>query len=350
MIFQNNLYNELLYAFIVLICIFVIGKSLLFILHKIIKKTKIMAVEHTYAGIKNPIFLMIVSFGIYLGIKILSSLKDYSNIISKVFVIWFTFLFAFIIVRFLRSLTKGYFTKLKQDGTRKSKLDKTAINFIENTLSVVVYVAMGLILLGFFNVKITPLLAALGIAGLAVALALQDTLSNLFASIYLVKERPVNIGDYVKLENGEEGYVESISWRNSTIKTLPNNRLVIPNSTLSKMIITNYNYPTKDMAVVLPCGVAYGSDLKKVEKVTTDTAKKTLKSVSGGCKDFEPFIRYHTFGDSNIQFSIILRVNEYVDKYLVTHEFIKNLTEAYRKNKIEISWPVRKIYYGKDKD
>jgi len=209
---------------------------------------------------------------------------------------------------------------------------------------------MGLILLGFFNVKITPLLAALGIAGLAVALALQDTLSNLFASIYLVKERPVNIGDYVKLENGEEGYVESISWRNSTIKTLPNNRLVIPNSTLSKMIITNYNYPTKDMAVVLPCGVAYGSDLKKVEKVTTDTAKKTLKSVSGGCKDFEPFIRYHTFGDSNIQFSIILRVNEYVDKYLVTHEFIKNLTEAYRKNKIEISWPVRKIYYGKDKD
>jgi len=198
-----------------------------------------------------------------------------------------------------------------------------------------------------FNIKITPLLASLGIAGLAVALALQDSLSNFFASIYLVTERPINVGDYVKLENGEEGYVEAISWRNSTIRTLPGNRVVIPNATVSKMIITNYYYPSKDMAVVIQCGVAYGSDLEKVEKVTIETAKKTLKSVPGGCKEFEPFIRYHTFGDSNIQFSIILRVNEYVDKYLVTHEFIKNLMEAYRKNKIEISFPVRNIYMRK---
>ncbi len=101
------------------------------------------------------------------------------------------------------------------------------------------------------------------------------------------------------------------------------------------------------MSVVLQCGVSYGSDLKKVEKVTINTAKKIQSTVIGAVKNFEPFIRYHTFGDSNINFSIILRIEKYVDKYLVVHEFIKELKEEYDKNKIEISYPVRKMYKAK---
>ena len=101
------------------------------------------------------------------------------------------------------------------------------------------------------------------------------------------------------------------------------------------------------MSVMVQCGVSYGSDLKKVEKVTIDVAGKIQKTVPGAVKTFEPFIRYHTFGDSNINFTVILRVEKFVDRYLVIHEFIKALKESYDKEKIEISWPVRKVYQAK---
>ncbi len=347
MLFQDQFYNESAYAIIIFLLILITGGFFLFILRKISEKTKITADDRIYRSIKNPAWLIIISFAAYMGIKAISLLRSYSVAINNIFSAWFIVLFAFLIAKFLRSVVEISLAGIKQAGEGKSKLDRTAAQFIQNTISIIIFIIAGLVLLNVFNIKITPLLASLGIAGLAVALALQDTLANFFASIYLVTERPVNIGDYVKLENGEEGYVEAISWRNSTIRTLPGNRVVVPNATLSKIIITNYYYPTKDMAVVLQCGVAYDSDLKKVEQVTIETAKKTLKTVAGGCKDFEPFIRYHTFGDSNIEFSIILRVNEYVDKYLVTHEFIKNLMESYRKNKIEISFPSRNLYMRK---
>ena len=132
----------------------------------------------------------------------------------------------------------------------------------------------------------------------------------------------------------------------SRIRTLPNTLVIVPNSKIASTIITNDSLPVPEMSVVIQCGVAYSSDLEKVEKVTVDAAKKTQKIVTGAVKGFEPFIRYHTFGDSNINFSIILRVEKFVDKYLVTHEFIKALKKAYDKEGIEISWPVRKIYYG----
>lgn len=337
---------EIVYAGIIFLSIAILAKVSLSIAANIIKKTKNAFDDKIYKNIKGPILLAAVSFGAFLGISVISSLKAYSTSINRIFSVGLLLLISFSVIRVLRTLTEIYFGAIKE-GTRKSKLDRTMAPFIEKLISIVIYIIAFLMLLRMFNIEITPILASLGIASLAVALALQDTLSSFFASIYVVTERPINAGDYIQLETGEEGYVENISWRNSTIRTLAGNRIVVPNSILAKMRITNYYYPTKDMAVVLQCGVAYGSDLEKVERVTIETARKTLKTVQGGYKDFEPFIRYHTFGDSNIQFSIILRVYEYVDKYLVTHEFIKNLVEAYRKNKIEISFPSTNIYMRK---
>jgi small-conductance mechanosensitive channel len=346
MIFENSFYNELFYAGIILLSVIVLTKIVLTVIGRVIKKTRTDLDDKVYRKIKGPLFIIISSVALYASLHVISLLKVYFKTINKAFSVWFILIGAFFTIRLLDGITENFFAGIK-DGTKKSKLDKTIAPFIEKLISLAVYIITGLMMLRMFNIEITPLLASLGIASLAVALALQDTLASFFASIYVVVERPINVGDYIKLETGEEGYVESISWRNSTIRTLPGNRIVIPNSKISKMIITNYYYPSKDMAVVLQCGVAYDSDLKKVEKVTIDVAKKTLKAVQGGHKEFEPFIRYHTFGDSNIEFSIILRVNEYVDKYLVTHEFIKNLMEAYKKNKIEISFPARNIYMRK---
>lgn len=346
-VFPNRLYNEVFFFLLVFVASFIIAKLFVLLARNLMSKTRTQFDDILYKQLNIPVILLIVSFGLYAGLSFLELTGGYTLVIRNVFHIWFIFLITFIVARFIKLIVDYQLEKVQLQSGRKSRLDKTIAPILDHITTFVVYLVGFLVIMQIFNIQLTPILASLGIAGLAVALALQDTLANFFASLYVVIERPINVGDYVKLESGDEGYVEKISWRNSSIRTLPGNRIVIPNSKIASMIIKNYYYPTKDCAVVLQCGIAYNSDLDKVEEVTIDVAKKTLQTVQGGCKGFEPFIRYHTFGDSNIQFSIILRVNEFVDRYLVTHEFIKNLMNAYKKNKIEISFPVRNVYLKK---
>ncbi len=119
-----------------------------------------------------------------------------------------------------------------------------------------------------------------------------------------VEEAIKRIGDYVKLDSGEEGYVVDINWRTTKIRMLTNNVVLVPNEKLTKAIITNYYLPDKEFAVLVNLGVHYNSDLKKVEKITPDVAKEVMEKVPGGVPEFEPFIRYHTFGDSSINFTV----------------------------------------------
>jgi len=130
---------------------------------------------------------------------------------------------------------------------------------------------------------------------------------------------------------------------------LPNNIVLVPNSKLAQSILTNYYLPAKDLAVLVQVGVHYDSDLKHVEKVTCEVAKEIMKTVTGGIPEFDPFIRYHTFGDFSINFTVILRAKEFVDNYLIKHEFIKRLHERYRKEGIIIPYPIRAINYEQEK-
>lgn len=230
------------------------------------------------------------------------------------------------------------------------KYEKTQASFVafilsfRNLINILIYLTAAILALGVLGIEVTPLVASLGIGGLAIALALQKTLENYFSGVYLTATKSIKVGDYIELESGLRGYVHEVGWRATKIRMLPNNIVVVPNAKLADSVLVNYYMPQQEMSVVLQCGVSYLSDLEHVEKVTIEVAKKVLQSVEGGKKDFEPFIRYHTFGDSNIQFSIILRVEEFVNQYLVVHEFFKALTKRYKKEGIEISWPIRKIY------
>jgi small-conductance mechanosensitive channel len=206
-----------------------------------------------------------------------------------------------------------------------------------------------LIILNSLGISITPILATLGVGGLAVALALQDTLSNLFAGFHISVAKQVRIGDYIKLETGEEGYVVDINWRSTKIKMLPNNLVLIPNDKLNKAIIVNYYLPDKEMAVLVDLGVHYNSDLEKVERVTCEVAKSVMLEVGGGVDYFDPFIRYNAFGDSSIKFTVILRAREFVDQYLIKHEFIKRLHKRYKQEGINIPYPIRAINYEQEK-
>lgn len=223
----------------------------------------------------------------------------------------------------------------------KEILPQTSI--LLNLTRLIVFTVGILIALQTLGISIAPILTTLGVGGVAVALALQDTLSNLFSGLQILVSKQVRPNDYVKLDTGEEGYVVDTTWRNTTIRTLPNNMVIIPNAKLASAIVTNYHRPQKDMAVLVQVGVSHESDLEKVEKVTMEVGKEVMKEVAGGIPEFEPFIRYHTFADFSINFTVILRTKEFVDQYLIKHEFIKRLNKRYRKENIEIPFPIRTV-------
>jgi small-conductance mechanosensitive channel len=223
--------------------------------------------------------------------------------------------------------------------------DVPSTGLIQGTVQFVVIALGVLMILTNLGVAITPMLTALGIGSLAVALALQPTLTNLFAGFYITLAGQIRVGDYVALESGQTGFVVDVGWRTMTIRELPNNLIVVPNAKVSEMIVTNYSLPESEQSVVIQVGVSYGSDLAKVERVTIEVAREVQGTVEGAIPTHEPFTRYHTFGESSINFSVILRVKTFVDRYLMTHEFVKRLHERYEKEGIEIPFPQRVLHF-----
>jgi small-conductance mechanosensitive channel len=202
-----------------------------------------------------------------------------------------------------------------------------------------------LVILNGLGLSITPMLTALGVGGLAVALALQEPLANFFAGLFITLAGQIRVGDYVKLDSGQEGYVVDFSWRSTRLRMLANNLIVVPNAKLAQAIVINHHLPSQDLAVLVEVGVDYASDLRHVERVVVEVGRDVMQDVTGGVPEFEPFIRYHTFGESSINFTVILRAKEFVDQYVIKHEFVKRLHTRFNDEGIVIPFPIRTIAY-----
>lgn len=335
--------NEYLQALLIVIGAVVLAKVFHFLLKGYIKKLT----ERTESDIDNailkivtkPLYIFIIVVGIFLGLRTLSSVASYFPWITGAFFVIAVFIVSLVISRILALFISRWL--------KVQKRFKKTPQLIAKIISGIVYLVALLIILDHFNVEISPLIASLGLGGVAVALALQSTLSNIFAGVHIISDQPINVGDFIEIEGGLSGYVEDIGWRSVRIRTWANNFVIVPNSKLAESIITNLSAPQRETVVLVDCGVSYESDLEKVERVTLEVAKEIQKNVEQVAKDYEPCLRYHTFGDSNINFWIILKVKKPLDKYLVTHQLIKALKRRYNQENIEISWPVRKIYHGK---
>jgi small-conductance mechanosensitive channel len=153
----------------------------------------------------------------------------------------------------------------------------------------------------------------------------------------------INLGDFVKLGSGEEGYIEDIQWRVTRIRTLFDTVVVIPNHRLAESVVTNYHQPAPDVAILIPVGVHSASDLEEVERVTCQVGRRIMETIPGAVPGFDPLVRYRAFGDSTIDFDVILRLRSYPDILLVRHEFIKALVRAFASEGIVIPFPVRAI-------
>jgi small-conductance mechanosensitive channel len=215
-------------------------------------------------------------------------------------------------------------------------------------VSRIIIFALGiLIILHKLEINIAPILATLGVGGLAVALALQDTLSNLFSGLNILMTRKIRPGDYVRLDTGQEGNVTDITWRNTTIRALENNLVIVPNSKLGAAIVINTHLPEKEMGLYLPVTVAFDNDLGLVERVTNEVAREVLADPERSVPGFEPVIRYSGFTDLGVTFWVILRVREFREQYPVKHAFFKRLHERYRAEGIKFAVPVRSVTLDK---
>lgn len=192
-----------------------------------------------------------------------------------------------------------------------------------------IVIAFGaLIVLSSLGIAITPLLTALGVGGLAVALALKETLANLFAGIQIVASRQLRPGDYIKLDAGFEGLVEDVNWRTTTIRELRNNLIVVPNEKLAQSIFTNYHLPDAELTISVPIGVAYGSDLDQVERVALDAARGALDDMEARVS-IEPSVRFRELGDSSVDFTVQMRAPQFVDQFRARSFLIKRLYEGF---------------------
>ncbi|HNY32679.1 MAG TPA: mechanosensitive ion channel family protein [Fibrobacteria bacterium] len=208
---------------------------------------------------------------------------------------------------------------------------------------VLVFVIGGLIALQSAGISIAPILTALGVGGLATALALQPTLANLFSGIQILASRTINPGDFVRLDSGEEGHVLDINWRTTTIRSATSSMVMIPNSKLATVVVTNHHYPDREIGVPLTVQVAYGSDLSRVEVAVREVGVEVQTQLSGGVTTHVPEARFSAFADNGIQVAIGLRATDPTEQGLLRHEFIKRLEERFRREGIEIPYPTREI-------
>jgi len=204
-------------------------------------------------------------------------------------------------------------------------------------------------MLNVMGISIAPLLTALGVGGLAVALALQDTLANLFAGIHILVERSIRVGDFVRLETGQEGYVDDITWRTTRIRMLPNNIVVIPNNKLSQSVVTNYFLPERQMALPIRVGVSYDADIDIVEQTLLEVAQKAIGEVPGLLATPAPQVRFIPgFGESSLDFTLVAQVREFADQAPVQHELRKRIFKQFKAKSIEIPYPHRTVYVKRE--
>ena len=222
---------------------------------------------------------------------------------------------------------------------------QASTTLVQNVVRLLLLIIGVALVLQNLGINVTTIVTALGISGLAVALALQDTLGNLFAGMQIIMSRQIRPGDYVNLSTGEEGSVTDIQARNTTISTFPErNRVLVPNSILASTVVTNYSLPRRRLFITLPVGVSYDSNLEQVEAVTLDVARRVVRDVEGGLTDEDPFVRFEEFSDFSINFLLRVPVSQFTDQFLIRHELVKRLHERYGAEGIEIPFPIRTLY------
>ena len=354
--FADNAALALLYALGVIAASYLIAFLANLILGQVLNllvrrhESPLRSIEIRVIGaLRVPAALVIILFGVRLALISLSqastqSLGFISNLDrlgNTAWLIAVAALVCYAISRLIRALMRWQSARVPTDT--RTALNTVIWPILIRISSIIIFALGALVVLDILGIPITPLLAGIGIGGLAIALALSPTISSFIAGTYVVAEGHISEGDYVEIDAERAGFVESVGWRSTVLRSRFNNMIVVPNSLITESIVTNYTTPTPAVTGMVMCGVSYDSDLREVERICLEVAAEVLEESEDAVKDFEPRVRFFEFADSNINFRIIFQGVDRVATFAMQHEIIMRLHARFKDEGIEINYPVRKL-------
>ena len=327
-----------------------IARIIISLIHKRLKNQDASSViSIILQSVKTPITAILLISGLLSAYLLVLSIEnvlpsgfsDTRDLSIKIWKVMTILITTFAIAKTIDHLIDWYLLNIAEKT--ETKIDDTLLPTLRRVLPITIYAAGALVAIDSIGISISPILAGLGIGGLAVALAVQPTLSNFFAGTYVVTEGELKEGDFIELEGGPSGYVEEVGWRSTKIRSRFNNLVIIPNSRMAESIVTNYFSPTPAMNVIVTGGVAYESNLVDVEKYALEEARTVIEESEKAIKGTEPSFGFSNFGDSNVDFYVFLQAIDRAGTFGLRSELIKRIHDRFNREGIEINYPVRKL-------
>ena len=284
-------------------------------------------------SLHGPLLLWILILAIHLAVEYSDVPRSVTHWTAKILLALWIISLTLVLSRLSGRMVRSHSTRLE---------GALPVSTLTEVLASLVIWILGLLTLldQVFDIDIRAILAALGVGGLAVALALQDTLSNLFAGFYVSVARQIRIGDFVKIDAGQSGYVQDIGWRSTTLKDLSGSLIFIPNNKLAQSIVTNYNLPQRPIGFGIVVPVTYDSDPSQVERLLNEVGAAAVGQVPGLLKEPPPSTKFNPgFGKTSMDFTLDCQVAEYADQFLVQHELRKRIYRRLREEGVRFRPP-----------
>lgn len=333
--------NMYINALLIIIGFFLISRIFQFLSEKVIlalaRKTTTDIDDKIIEGTRGPLSLLLLTIGLHIGTRSLhlgTFTETIANLILTFEILLVTFIAMRIVIAIIREVGGRWAAKTE------SKADDQLIDFGVKITYIIGWCLGVLYALTVWGVQIGPLLASLGVLGIAVAFALQQSLGNIFGGVSMMLDRTVHVGDVVELDALTSGEVVEIGLRATKIRTFNNEILIIPNGILANGRIKNIVLPEPKVRVVVPFGVAYGTNIEKVKTLVL----KEVKQVKGYLAEPEPIVRFLEMGASSLNFKAYFWVEQYSMRFAAIDEANTRIYNALGKAGIEIPFPQMDVH------
>ena len=313
------------------------------VLKALAQRTKTVLDDLMVQAIGLPIFLFVLVFGPYIALTATTYLDDDQDLLDRGLLAAEIVIVGYALRRIASAVLIWYAEEIVIKTT--AQWGERVLPILRRFVDIGIFSVVVLVVLQSQGLNISPLLAGLGIGGLAVALAIQPTLTNFIAGTYMVTESGIGVGDYIDIEGGPSGWVTEVGWRTTKIRNFWNNMIIIPNSKLADSIVTNYQGPDPALFAMVECGVSYESDLEQVNDVALEATNKVLQESEGADLTYSPVVRFREFGDSNINFIVVFKVRGFVEQFVIKDQIVRGIHRRFTEEGIEINYPVRKLVY-----
>lgn len=267
-----------------------------------------------------------IAIGLYLGMAVSDLPDKYLFYFNKTIQVILVFSVTIAAATVAARIFKVYAQRLS--------IPITGTALVDGAIKATILVVGILVILSMLGVSIAPLLTALGVGGLAVALALQDTLANLFAGFHILVEKSIRVGDFVRIESGQEGCVEDITWRTTRVRMSSNSIVVIPNRKMAQSVVVNFSLPNELLISTVAVRVDASADPEKAEQIIMDEAGKALHDMHGAPTNQELSVTFGT-GDNFLEFTLSVQIDRFADQSAVQNELRKRLFRRLRHENIE---------------